>query len=839
MPPEDNVFSVAHERDGAVRGSRVVSAFGIRPQFGAVAVRLVGRLIAGGALSDIEVLLRPVQRASLLRVRGKEPIGFNFSRVHLSENGTVVVAVDDTLEVQTDLVPRQPFRMVMRDVLLPLQGGQTSFDISSFEDGELMDTTVSFPSFRAPAHVDVSEVEVLNQYKREDSGQFRVEAGFGNRLGEWAQLRARLRFSVGLPPPLTLHVAAESWRFAPRSATLREQHALGGVSTVAVEQLEALAEDGSAGALRLKLDTPLFPQDAHVYELSVDVYAPSPSDCACWTAGRCLLCKSNWTFEVLDGGRMPLATNDGLLLGFPLVSELLFAVFVNRAPPSALLDLTLRFEGVGAIPATSVIVMAPAGYNFPYSCLSAGTSNASLSTDNAPKFTACIGRLNIAVLGLNANGLFRPTTVSLRATTPRSTPADNRWYLEGRLTEGNVEVGWGVAAGPSSEGLRQVTVEYGNFKTVSTHFLIRFASAVDVEGSGAIVVIPPPGYLLSCEEFLPYVMPRGADQVGLGCSALRQGVRIAYEGATLQAGAPYSFTVRGGTAAASAADTAADAFTMQILQSEGRIVESNYQVPAARLVGFGNIETPVLLWYDQPLPGATIWATVGIHIPLRAPPGLQAVRVGLPEGLRHGVAVTVRESQPNGVTVASRTSAAPVYVPGTFSDFTEWTMLARASGFIGAGGLLGSPSGNASAEGIPEEPMPIEDDVRRWLDLGRNDEVGVRFKPDLSFPAGELYIQFPVVLPAVMPPLNVWRVTFVFADGSPLASFVLPGFGDKKSSSPDAELRARHVFQHAGLEYFAFSALDRGGAALGSRGRLPWLSFLLFASGAPWLLGAA
>jgi len=789
-PPEDNRFAISHERAGLVRSTRVVAAYAVLPQFRFVAIGLVGRLRAGGALSAVELRLLPVSPASSVWLRAKEPIGFDFSQTSVvPANISILVADGDTIEVATSVRTLQLLRLRFEGVRLPLVGGAGRFDVITFNGSAIRGSMYDIAAFRTPAHVDVSEAALLNQYKRDTTGMFRVEATFGNRLGEWAQMRLRLRLSAGMPAGCRLRVAAPSWRISPLSAQLREfQDTLEPVPmNFSVSSLGQPEEDGSAAILDVVLEQALYSQLHHSYILSVDILAPQSMGCLCWISQACLPCNSHWTVEVLDDGELPFATNDATSVGFPLVSELRWLIFAARAPPYARLEVNLRFMQIGAVPATLLIVTAPLGYEFPYKCMVGDASNE--TTETLPHFRSCIGRLSTATLRMREDGLFRPTTVMLTVTTPRVPPADNRWYLEGRLADGNVQVGWSMLDGLVSEELRDVSVAYGTFQEIRTFFLVRLTPDVDVQDEGVIVVLPPSGYLLKCDGFRQYALPSsGHKDFAISCADEWQGVAIRFVHAVLRAGVDYSFGLVGSTASASAEISSLNAFTVQVLQRRGNVVESNYEVPAGRLLAFGGVESPYLLWYDTPAPNTVVWATLGFKVPLSAPAGLEAVRITVPQGLEHAVLVTSRfPPSPTGVSVAWERVSLETNPLGTFSDYLEWVKRER-----------NDPTNDTVND------LPLVSDLRRWLDLGQRSRVGIRFETSKPFPACELLVRFRVRLPNTLPTLNVWRLALVFANGDE-ASFVLPGFNFGEASDPELVTRALHIFAGSGLEFYEFS----------------------------------
>mmetsp|Transcript_137135 Transcript_137135/g.333269 ORF Transcript_137135/g.333269 Transcript_137135/m.333269 type:complete len:87 (-) Transcript_137135:41-301(-) len=64
-----------------------------------------------------------------------------------------------------------------------------------------------------------------------------------------------------------------------------------------------------------------------------------------------------------------------------------------------------------------------------------------------------------------------------------------------------------------------------------------------------------------------------------------------------------------------------------------------------------------------------------------------------------------------------------------------------------------------------------------------------------------------------MPAVNVWRVSLLFSNEASPSSFVLPGFGFGEQSEPAYVRHAQHLFQQAGLNYFAFSRLQVSAAS--------------------------
>lgn len=842
-PLEDNLFVLAHERAGIVRGSRVAAAYGILPQFEKASVQLVGPLFAGGALSTLEILLAPVLSATSMWMRIKEPIGFDFGNAVVSTSGAYVLSAEsDTIEISQLIMPASQFRFQVNGVRLPQSGGQTLIDIVTYNGIHVRDSMYDIRAFAAPAHLDVLEMVLRNQFKQDTTGTFAVEASFGNRFGEWAQLHMRFGLSSVLSSPCRLRIVGPSWRFSPLSAKIVQDKALSQPTQVkyTVSAHGGVAEDGSADVLDVDLEGHLESTPYSYYLLTADVFAPYAEACACWVAQNCKPCSSNWTVEVVDGSPLPLATNDGLLLSFSLVSELEWSIFVARSPPGARVDLTVRFTRIGSVPLTVMVITGPVGYVFPTICFAPGFSiNGSSTNISGGAFEMCAGRLNVAILRLSSP-LLKPALVTLSVMTPSKTPADNRWYAEGRRNEGNTQVSWGVAPGPEVKSLQLCTVDYAQFESVATRFLFQFSSDVSITDGGAIAVMPPPGYRLNCDSFLAYNMPRniivdvdGEARLADSCFLEKQGVRLSFS-EILLAQNPYTFALAGETAALTTAGSKTrNNFAVRIMDSVDQVMEATYEVPTVELLSYGSVEAPNLIWYPEAESGASVWVTVSFRLARIAPAGLRALRVRMPEGLRHAVLGAQKARSETGVSLVWVPAPDRIVVPGTFGEYLDWMRAEQAGG---GGANVPAVPVNGSQDLSLGAALPLVADERRWLDLGRPDEVEIRFDPRRSLPACEIFVQFPVHLPNTMPASNAWRLTLVLEGVTVPAGFVVPGFSFAEEPPPDLELHAQHAFWSNGLDYFSFLTKTVSGtpqtrpSAIGSKSLLAFVLLVAIAA---------
>merc|ERR1719198_1080752 len=74
--------------------------------------------------------------------------------------------------------------------------------------------------------------------------------------------------------------------------------------------------------------------------------------------------------------------------------------------------------------------------------------------------------------------------------------------------------------------------------------------------------------------------------------------------------------------------------------------------------------------------------------------------------------------------------------------------------------------------------LPLVADEKQWLALSGLNQLEVRFGPTQAFPACELLVRFPVVLPNTIPRVNMWRLSLMFDDqfgqGTQSGTFVIP-----------------------------------------------------------------
>ncbi|CAE7575347.1 unnamed protein product [Symbiodinium natans] len=852
---------------------------------------------------------------------------------------------------------KEPQTLVMFRSAYPAQ-------IVSYNGSMVQDSVYDVSGFFIPAHVSVSDVVLRNAYKQDTSGQQGPQtAKVGAELSNAGTAGSVLRIVAARPPqwtepvikmpPCQCQLAGSNrnvftretdefediFYFVPTSKSPASPSD-GGVSPG--RHCDKLGDSGCRGwdgrgkvgtwfqegaLLSLRLPTGLQPARLASYLIEVEVLAPTPSQCLCFAAGLCQqpdctsglgstprLCQTNWSMEadlyagfggriqVLDTDGAVVGSNDALLVGFALVSE-----------------ARLAFSRVDSQDLAKVLmVTAPFGYEFP-------------------------------------PGLYRSSNLQLRVTTPRTTPPDNRWYIQGRLRQGNTEgaasylpkqlffdlVCWGVADGLPSQQM-DVSVEFAALQTCSSQLhknfeaarkieklepgymaaLVRFSCVSSDPGystaiqlhtvfllrvtteveeirrmkNGALdlgpsvqlaclsvvlwppsilhieVVIPPPGYLLSCTGLKLFYAPgmvcwvrpkvhclaskRAGDNTSRGLTmrvhtqASRDApaiakagrepscIQIVFAATPMLAGSPYAFGIQGGTAAASAADRAADVFALQVLNPSGTVAESSFSVQAPPLQSFGSMEQPYLLWYDLPTPGTKVWVSLGLRVPRRAPAGLETLRISLPDGYEHTALARNRdEIDERSVTLAWRPLQLPSSPAGIFSDYEAWTRAEEIA--LAAEAAPPAPEAPTQVAAPPGDPnastntttaattssttttteidaLPVLQG-RNWVNLGQRSEVQLRLLTQRPFPACELLLRFPVQLPSRAPRLNVWYVTLAFAANTSGhfdadVAFVVPGF-DFFQQPPAAE-HAQHIFDYAGYDYYQFSTQNVGAASI-------------------------
>jgi hypothetical protein len=210
-----------------------------------------------------------------------------------------------------------------------------------------------------------------------------------------------------------------------------------------------------------------------------------------------------WTVESFDGENwppvettLPSNTNDGLTESFHLVTALVVNIIVTRSPPVALIEALINIDPMMSSP-TLLILVAPENYVFPADCLVQGGQfiHSCAPSGNFEGYPTAT---------FDADALFNPISITFKVRTPRHTPEQNRWYLQGLTGSGETEVAWGKVANSFEVfQMEEVRIRYSAIAGSTVVMAIGFKTSTKVEAGAHIVLQKPDDMKFSCSpDFL-------------------------------------------------------------------------------------------------------------------------------------------------------------------------------------------------------------------------------------------------------------------------------------------------------------------------------------------------
>jgi hypothetical protein len=260
--------------------------------------------------------------------------------------------------------------------------------------------------------------------------------------------------------------------------------------------------------MRARLLEPLLPYV--VYKVILSAISPSAMATQQWGA------PITWSIDTLDGGLLPMNTNDEMSRQFPIVEEYTFRVGVGRAPPIAEVFVTLEINPHLSVP-TEFRIVAPKGFNFTsYNCLVSGYPAV---TGCKPGIPVADGRA-VAILTTDVKGIRSiPPNLRIRVMTPKATPMDKAWFVEGIDVLKERQLGWGQAAGFDIKNMSDISVTYPGVTGELGLIVWRFRTEVMVSAGAWLEITTPPELGAECFEgrFNPlhYPHPEAAEQLSL------------------------------------------------------------------------------------------------------------------------------------------------------------------------------------------------------------------------------------------------------------------------------------------------------------------------------------
>jgi hypothetical protein len=759
-PALENFWRIYHYQNGdpsAILGSDSAYSWQIRPQIEGLEISLLGPNKAAMEMSSIMVSFMPVMRANTMKLIAVYPTGFDFGNAIVEEayrdpitNTPTRICVQDGIVVRnpckprivltkaTELneisidnlgaVPGQQSSVIISNVRLGIGGGQTIFDMQTFNGtamNVIRDERFNFEDgFRLPGALMIGEKR-LNSMYQEDAVNNPVRAIFPPTVEDRA--RASFTFQV------MQNVYARERLIITSFGTDRLNT---GAYMLMTDGFVLLGRDLVDNALTQATDHQLVAHLGPMYSPnSIMLQALTDYSMSIWVTP--MRGESRWRFETQDDNNIdPTNTNDGLLESFLTVSPVPFELNAILTPPRATVKITLKVDVpqklmtedqaattqnlLGEVVSTveyeevgTLLVIAPQGFNWVPNCGRICTPSEPLGQTG--RETALLRHED----GRSLNAVLM-NRVELLIITPEATPDDMYWFIEAK-DKNDQTIGWGENPGFEIQQMPAVVT----FPSVANLNMAPFAVVFSMSNPNGVEirVEPPRLYRLQCSGGDVAQMSLPGDQAPTCISNDPLVLRL---NKTLQVGY-YSFMVTG-----SVPETTPLKNTFNIIVSslDGQVLDSAYNLPAKEIRRI-EAHSPTLSWTDS-IPGTHTTVKVGFTL-TSTTTAVKAIVFEFPEKFRQDL--------PSTNQIANMNQNFPVAAANEWAD--------------------------------------IEDPTKIRLFLDDTEE-------DTPIPPGTYQWQFPVVVPKIesFPErVNIWHISLctsrlctTYVDATAAVVFPIPGF---------------------------------------------------------------
>jgi len=465
---------------GEIRGTEASLSWNVIPQLAEVKVMLTGAHRAEGAESSISVSFVPVSDADELQIIARKPTGFDFTGCGSTSLGHEVIQTSvEKVRVRAAMFSNVQTDVVIVRMRLGRIGGLSEFDlVTRLNNGVQMDEMLKFRGgFRQPGRVTIDGTPTLSSSFSQDPEAYPVQSLWPNvRMGEPAVATFEFHLSMMADATFMIRIRAPPYSIEVGNFKIMR------ISTGDVISAQVLS--ASAGELVARLGGPLWTFTTYSVRLNVVTpYVPRPED-------------SMFSIEILDGGALPVNTNDGLQEGFRLLENMGLKVHVGRSPPMAEINCEVRVDPKTVVP-TQLRIIAPPGFNFTDDCLVNGGDNGEIvscrrSTDIASRASAI---LRTQPGGINVETSY----VIIKIVTPDQTGQDRSWFVDGRDNTG-LQLGWGHD--PLGVQVRQMLgagVVYPGIPNIAGQMAFRFITNEKVEANGKLRIGYPRSITIQCD----------------------------------------------------------------------------------------------------------------------------------------------------------------------------------------------------------------------------------------------------------------------------------------------------------------------------------------------------
>jgi len=370
-------------------------------------------------------------------------------------------------------------------------GGQSEFDLETrLGNGMKMDETRNFRanSFRLPGRLTVNRQSLLSRYEQ-DPLSYEVASLLGRRMGETGLVSFNISLTMDAEVGTLLRLRSRPYSLFGNSMFKKK---IGNPNIPKMAPVISVA----GGELIARLDHKLYAGPFYLVQVEVVTpLVPKAKD-------------AKWSIDIVDGGDLPVNTNDEKTVVFALVDRITFQIAAGQTPPMAQVSATLSFDPKAAMPKEALII-APKRFNFTQNCLQApGDSNELESCTLEPYLIS--GRA-VAKLRFSGAGLVAPPNyMMIKIVTPDQNLQDSSWFI--KLTDSmGVELGWGEdPVGVTVMQMLNSGVVYPAIPEIEGVMAFRFTTNKKVDPNGQILAGYPAGFVIKCNgDFLKKVSLKG------------------------------------------------------------------------------------------------------------------------------------------------------------------------------------------------------------------------------------------------------------------------------------------------------------------------------------------
>eukprot|EP00929_Paragymnodinium_shiwhaense_P030623 TRINITY_DN1731_c0_g2_i1.p1 TRINITY_DN1731_c0_g2~~TRINITY_DN1731_c0_g2_i1.p1 ORF type:complete len:3304 (+),score=505.88 TRINITY_DN1731_c0_g2_i1:116-10027(+) len=486
--PEGRILTDGDEAAiGALVASEAAESWTIQPQLEGTSILLVGELKAAGARSALAVSYTPMSDADELMLQAWEPLGFDFTGARATSLGHEVMHTKvEQITVRASLYAGVQVHIRIEDFELGQRGGQTVWDlVTRLSNGEKMDETLRFAGgFRLPGSLEVVGHNMLGFFQQ-SQWDYPVASTFMARTGEEALLEFEFRMTLRAEVGHMLRLRSPAYTLSV-NRFLMKQLQPGKYWTIVTAEVISIA----GGEMIARLGNIMWPhhQGQYSYKVQLTVVTPQLTDAN----------DAKWSLDILDGGALPVSTNDALTPGFDFVDKIYFKIQTLRAPPMAAVPAEVLIKPKAWKP-TEALVVAPVGFNFTQDCFQAAGEDNELISCARQSYT--IAERAVALLTFKAGGLRAPpTSMMIRVRTPADNGQDKSWFLLLRDRITGQELGWGEdGVGVTIRQMIGPGVVYPTIPAIEGQMAFRFTTNELVYDGGRVVVGYPKSYAIRCE----------------------------------------------------------------------------------------------------------------------------------------------------------------------------------------------------------------------------------------------------------------------------------------------------------------------------------------------------